>query len=104
MQPATKPSGEIMKLVYAFILMVMTISVAQAAEAPAHVTNSKGVDDGFYLQQFTMYKVNCSNDGSINYLVDTVAKQCFISRAEHGIALFPCSDLARRPEWKPILT
>jgi len=79
-----------MKLTFAILLVVMTIGGVQAADAPM-----KSGNDGFYVQSW----------GSFIYQVDTIAQICVMRVPPTGpISTISCNDLAKRPEWKPIIT
>jgi hypothetical protein len=87
----TITNGGYMKNILAIIILAtMTYGVAQAADTP-----TKQRDTGFYFQRF---------DGIGSYLVDTIAQTCLFRVAESGLTTISCSDLAKRSEWKPIIT
>lgn len=83
-----------MKLVLGIFLALLANHV-QAADKPFKI------NDGMYYQKLD------SDSGELFYQVDTIAQQCFVMWYYHvpgGITTIPCVDLAKRPEWKPILT
>ena len=65
---------------------------AAASAAPPPV---QSLPEGWYRQT---YKAPIN----IEYLVDSVARQCYV--AYTGTAVIDCRMLARRPEWRKILT
>lgn len=80
-----------MKLALGIFCALLIVNVAQAVE-PIKVS------DGMYHQQMNWI----SKDG---YQVDTVAQLCFVTLFQgQGIATVPCANLAKRPEWQPIIT
>lgn len=47
------------------------------------------------------------NYRTFNYYVDTTTRLCFVTHSlpkRLAMAQIPCESLARRPEWRPVLT
>ena len=68
-----------------FILLFTTTSFADAPSVEK--------DDGLYIQLLGSY---------IKYVVDTKTQLCF--GGKDGISVIDCKSLAKRNEWKPIIT
>ena len=91
-----------MKLALGIFLALLVAGEVQAAEVFK-------MNDDMYIQDFQGNRIKMA------YLVDTVTHQCFVlssiklesntlTSSPAPIAIIPCVDLARRPEWKSILT
>lgn len=63
-----------------------------SAEGAAGV---KEKNDGFYVQANVL--------SNVAYFVDTKARLCFCASGG-GLTTIPCENLARRDEWKPVIT
>ena len=112
-----------MKFVLGIFLALLAIDVAQAEEQmrPNPVT---GIMERVYIEPYKApepFKVKHgmyfqeldSKWGYIAYQVDTVAQLCFVIWADlditggveaGSIAVVPCESLAKRAEWKPVLS
>jgi hypothetical protein len=76
------------------LLALSTSGVAQAAKVEV-------MDDDMYFEKLE------SGYGSLNYQVDKITQQCFVIWNNHesgGLTTISCAELAKRPEWKPLLT
>lgn len=85
-----------MKLALGIFLALLTIGSVQASTFYT-------VDDDMYFQKLD------NTWGNLGYQVDKVAQLCFViwkasANNAGGIATIPCESLAKRPEWKPIIT
>ncbi len=67
----------------------------QAADGP------KTIGDGVYVQILSTHQ----NFSRLVYVVDSISQQCFAAllTREHFVAI-PCGNLARRGEWRSIIT
>ncbi len=81
-------------LVISFFILTQMSSIAVAK---AYQDN-----DGMYFGK--RFK---SQSGLLHYHVDSITQTCFIIYSQSGggaITEVSCSDLAKRPDWKPIIT
>jgi hypothetical protein len=83
-------------------IILLTIVVVLFVANIAHAGKVKKGKQGMYWQLL-------DSDGGSNvmYQVDTVTQQCFTvfkSGTGGGITKIPCERLAKRPDWKPIIT
>ena len=69
------------------LFLVAGVTHAQAPVEP--------LGDGWYQQRFSQAKTV--------YLVDTVARACFLAYAR-GVSEVSCRGLNRRPEWNAIIS
>ncbi|MDO8494191.1 MAG: hypothetical protein Q7S68_02515 [Deltaproteobacteria bacterium] len=76
------------------VLGLMVLGFATMAVGKDKAPKVKELEDGFFSQHF--YPLTGS------YVVDTQAHLCLV--VKESIAEIPCEKLARRPEWKPIIT
>jgi hypothetical protein len=80
------------KLICAFAVLAVSVSVSASPALGDPPTKDK---DGNYFQGGEV----------LSYSVDVVTQQCYVVRSyAGGIQSIPCEILARRPEWKPLLT
>jgi hypothetical protein len=88
-----------MKIVFGICLVLLTIGNVEALGEPYDS------GDGIYLLPY-------ASNGAVTYQVDTVSQICFVlwyNRSKPtleigGIATIPCANLAKRSEWKSIIT
>lgn len=82
-------------------VLVSLCLIAMPLCADAKPPKIESLDEGFYAQKWPRPFV-----GDVYYLVDSMAQLCFVSRSDEGVGLLaiPCASLARRTEWRPIIT
>ena len=77
-------------------VMFLAPLIAGLFSVPTYAGNIEKHDDGTYQQQIEL------DSGHFQYIADRLTEQCFISRS--GITEISCSKLAKRPEWRNVLT
>ncbi len=100
-----------MKLLYISVIVCLlgSTGLAMAVDSPPPVKETKEGSGIYYQSSYSMGSIG------LDYQVDTITRLCFAyfsdsagyehsGYASGGLTRIPCKALARRKEWRPILT